>query len=267
MKSRISAFSLVAVAFASIAFGGGPRIAVSIPPYAGLACEIAGPEADVSVALSAGGDPHVFEPSPRVVASLRAADVVMLGDFPFEARLAAFASGARRVDFPGGGDGDEPHGWLSASNLVAAADALAATLSSLDPGNATNYAARAAAYRAKAAETSVRARTSLAGVGAFAANHPAYSKFAEEFGLVQVALEEHGHEPGPRRRAETSASIGALGVKVMVLQSDAERARVSKLVEEHGLRVAVVPPLGRDALATIDALAAALSEPSAGDPE
>lgn len=264
MKAQIAASLMI---LSAAAFGGGLRIAVSIPPYAGLAAEIAEPDATVDVALSAGGDPHIFEPSPRVVASLRAADVVMLGDFPFEARLASLAPNAKRIDFPSGGDDDEPHGWLSTSNLVAAADALASTLSELDSVHATNYAARAAAYRAKAAETAARAKARLAGVAAFAANHPAYSKFAEEFGLEQVALEEHGREPGPRRYAETAARIDKLGVEVIVLQSDAERPRVSKLLEGRGLRVAVVQPLGRDALGVIDALSEAIAAPAAGGAE
>ena len=100
---------------------------------------------------------------------------------------------------------------------------------------------------------------------AFAAFHPAYGHFAAEFGLRQIALEEDGRAPGPRRLAAAERAVREEGARTFLVQSGSEERRAAAFLERTGLTVRTVNPLGRDALATIAAIAEALAPGGGAD--
>lgn len=81
----------------------GVRVAVSVAPQADLVRRLGGAWVEVTVLVPPGAEPHAWEPSPRVVASLANADLYFaLGHpaFPFESRLIASLGPERRDELP-----------------------------------------------------------------------------------------------------------------------------------------------------------------------
>ena len=290
-RCLLAAFAAAAAACLAAGCGRAPngagegsaalRATASLPPVAGLVRKLGGERWSVSSLVGPGQDPHVYEPTPGQVSALASSRLFFRTEMPFEEALAARAASA----FPGvrlvtlepavpheggrehvrehghGHDEAAVHGWLSPANLEAWARAIAADLSVADPAEAGSVEARLSAWLdALAAETArTRAAVSNAGVRAFAAWHPAYGAWAEEFGLEQIALEVDGRAPGPRTLAEARARIAETGAKVLLVQNGAEAARAEAFARDAGLRVAIVQPLADDPLATLRALREAIA--------
>lgn len=256
--------------------GAALRATASLPPVAGIVRALGGERWSVSSLVGPGQDPHAYEPTPGQASALASSRLFFRTEMPFEEALAARAASA----FPGvgfvalepavpheggrehghghdhGHDEAAVHGWLSPANLEAWARAIAAELSAADPAEAGAVEARLSAWLGElAAETArTRAAVSDAVVRAFAAWHPAYGAWAEAVGLEQIALEADGRAPGPRTLAAARDRIAATGARTMLVQNSAEEARAAAFARDSGLRLALVPPLGEDPLATLRAL-------------
>ena len=260
--------------------GAALRATASLPPVAGLVRAVGGEAWAVDSLVGPGQDPHAYEPTPHQVAALASSRVFFCTGMPFEEALAARVAAAyprvRIVSLaPGenhedhghdhGHSHDEAavHGWLSPHNLEAWARAIAGELAASDPAGADAAAGRLDAWLDALGREEEETRAAVAGSGvrAFAAWHPAYGAWAAEFGLEQIALEADGRAPGPRTLAAARARIAATGAKVLLAQSGAEAARAEAFARDAGLRVAVVPPLADDPLATLRALREAIAAP------
>jgi zinc transport system substrate-binding protein len=89
------------------------------------------------------------------------------------------------------------------------------------------------------------ARKILAGCegGEFFVFHPAFGHFARDYGLVQIAVEDHGHEPGPRHLAELIGHARASGARAIVVQPQFSQKSAAAVAKEDGAEVVVLDPL------------------------
>jgi len=253
------------------------RATASLPPVAGLVRALGGDAWAVDSLLGPGQDPHAYEPTPRQVSALAESSLFFLTGMPFEEALAARVAAAHpdvRIvrlesaihaaeDRDGGHGHDETavHGWLSSVNLALWSTEIAANLAQADPAAAGGVLSRCADWKkALLAETeAAHEAVGRTGVRAFAAWHPAYGAWAAELGLEQIALEVDGQAPGPRTLEAARARIAETGASVLLVQNDAEAARAAEFAAGAGLRIAVIPPLRADPLATLRALRDAVS--------
>ncbi|MFW9984946.1 MAG: metal ABC transporter substrate-binding protein [Candidatus Odinarchaeota archaeon] len=120
------------------------EIAVSIQSLAGIVREVGGEEAEISVLLPEGVEPHAFSLTQAVIDAANAADMLVLtGHFEWEEELATFvgkpyitiadyeAFGAELL--PLNGHDQNLHGyWLSPKNAKAIANATRDLCSSLN---------------------------------------------------------------------------------------------------------------------------------------
>ena len=159
------------------------------------------------------------------------------------------------------GEGD-PHLWTSPRRVAAAAEALAAELARLDPEGAPVYRRRLAAFRDEVEALDAEIRRELAGVAgrSFLVYHPAWGHFAREYGLEQLAIEEEGKEPGPRRMVELIREARREGVTVVVAQAGFPARGARVVAEEVGARVVTLDPLARDWPGTLRRLARTLAD-------
>lgn len=289
MKTRpkiLLAFSVaLAVAWSPAAAQDAPAArmaAVSVPPQKFIV-DCVGGEAWKSVVLAdKGQDPHLFEPAPRLMEQLRGCEIYFKVGMPFEnvvlERLAKTNPGLKIVDMAGGGEGrnkkntgkpdsedshdhaEDPHGWMSLTELAKYADVTAKELSRLDPANEAEYGKRAKAFEAEAdsLKTELAKRLKAAGINAIAVYHPAWGHFAEEFGLEQIAVEAHGKSPGPRHLETVGKDISKHSLKKMFVQNSMEGARIRAFARRQGLEIVEISPLGGDPVATIKATVDAL---------
>jgi len=170
---RFLLFALCLAACASPAFAA-LNILSTVPEWGALAAELGGDKVKVAVATTAMQDPHRVEARPSLIARARNADLVIATGAELEAAwlpLVVQQSGNPRIRAGQPGyleaaafvpmlekparldraDGDvhaagNPHIQTDPRNVARVAQALAARLAELDPGNAGAYRARHAAF-------------------------------------------------------------------------------------------------------------------------
>jgi zinc transport system substrate-binding protein len=257
---------------------GALIVFVSIPPQAWLVERIGVGLVDVHVMVGPGQEPHTFEPQPRQLAALADAAIYFEMGMPFERQVAEKVVGARGglrlVDTSAGrentgphshaaGEGHaegDPHIWLSPRNLKIMAATIADALEEADPGNAEHYRAGLEALRGELDGLDARLAAVLAPYRgrSFYVIHPAFGRFGEAYGLRQVALEQEGKQPSPRRIADLIVQARADGARAVFVQPQFDRHGAEALAAAIGAEVVVLDPLAKDLPANLEAIAAAL---------
>jgi zinc transport system substrate-binding protein len=248
-----------------------PVVLVSVPPQAWLVDRLAGDRIEVEVMVPPGADPHVYEPTIRQMrAASRAAIYVKVGHphFTFERvwfdRLLAENPRMRVVDGSEGAElypGD-PHLWTSVAVMrtmaIHTADALAATL----PSHAQEVRARLADLEADLDTLDAGIRRMLAPCRGrtLLVLHPAWGYFAEDYGLVQVAIEHEGKSPAPADLARIIAAARRSGTRRVFVQPQTSPAGAQVVADEIGGRIVTLDPLARDWAANMHRVAAAIRE-------
>jgi len=253
--------------------GARPNVVVSIHPLYDLVRQIAGDDADVVRVLAPGASPHTFDPTPRDVARLVAADlIVMNGALDLWLRNLVEASGAdapllevigldavRAVlaesfpelvaaDASGAVFGFNPHVWLDPLVMAAAVPGLARALADVDGGAADRYLARADALVADLEALHRELADGLAPLAgaAFVPFHDAWPYFAARYGLdLVVEIEPFpGREPSPAYLRMALGLIRDSGARVIFGEAQLERRAAEVVAAEAGVALAILDPLG-----------------------
>ena len=253
-----------------------PNVVVSIHPLFDVVRQIAGDDADVVRVLAPGSSPHTFDPTPRDVARIASADlIVMNGGLDLWLRNLVEASGARAVvveliafdgvraaladGFPdlvardaGGAAGAlfgfNAHVWLDPLVMAAAVPDLARALADVDPAAAERYGARAAALVADLTALHAELAAALAPLAGapFVPFHDAWPYFAARYGLdLIVEIEPFpGREPSPAYLRTALAQIRDSGARVIFSEAQLERRAAEVVAAEAGVALAELDPLG-----------------------
>lgn len=265
--------SCLALALLAGAAAARPNVVVSIHPLYDLVRQIAGDDADVVRVLAPGASPHTFDPTPRDVARIVAADlVVMNGALDLWLRNLVEASGARapvleliglepvqavlRESFPdlvsadagGASYGFNAHVWLDPLVMAAAVPELAAALAGADAAAADRYRARGDALVAdlEALHAELAERLAPVAGAAFVPFHDAWPYFAARYGLdLVVEIEPFpGREPSPAYLRTALGLIRDSGARVIFGEAQLERRPAEVVAAEAGVALAVLDPLG-----------------------
>lgn len=259
---------------------------VSIPPQAYLAERLGGERVQVRVFVPAGESCETFQPRPAHVRELAGSRLFFSIGVAYEAsllpRIAANFPNLRVVDTtaalrlregdvccgdPLHGHGYDPHVWMCPELAVGQAAHMLAALVEVDPEGRAVYEENFADLVADLADLRGELADLLrpyAGRAIFV-YHPAFGYFTDAFGLRQVAIEDHGREPSPRRIAQLIAEAREAGSRVVFVQP-AEASRAAELIAEaiRG-RVVVLDPMRADWSANMREIAQAIADSFRGD--
>jgi zinc transport system substrate-binding protein len=89
--------------------------------------------------------------------------------------------------------------------------------------------------------------------------HPAWSYFAEDYGLEQIAIEHQGKEPGARTLQKTIEEGKRLGIKVIFVQKQFSLSIAENIAKMIGATVRELDPLAEDYLGNMRRTATAIS--------
>ena len=246
MVSRISARSGVIIfGFIFLILGctrqqtpqDGLLIAVSIPPQAWFVSQIAGDKAGTLILVSAGQNPHTYEPTPRQLQSLSSASAWILSGLEFEISLLPkvtplfpnllIVDGTQGVQFrlleeachdctAHGHDSHEHspfeidrHTWLGRESAKILGGHIRDTLSRLDNENEAFYRERYENLVREIDNAFDELKITLAPLydRSVFVYHPSFGYFLDEFGIHQQAVETGGSEPTPRQLSNLMAKI------------------------------------------------------------
>ncbi len=274
LRSRALPLSLVAILTLS-ACGAGEsttdelHVVVTTSIWGDVVSQIVGEDAAVEVLIPRGTDPHEYQPTPRQVASLSEADLVVANGLGLEEGLhdvldAAASDGANLLElapqldplqFPehaveshheAAGDHEhddlDPHVWFDPARVDRAAGLIAAELTAID--DSVDWHARAIDYSGEllaVADEMERMFDSVPEANRkLVTNHDALGYLADRFGFEVIGVVI----PGGSTLSEPSSS--ELAELVAIIQQEQVPAIFAETSESGVLADAVAAEVGND---------------------
>jgi zinc transport system substrate-binding protein len=226
-------------------------VAVSILPQAWFVERIAGDRVRIAVMIPPGANPAFHEPGVEQVRAIAGAALYLeLGHLPFESawldRLLAEQPGLPVVRVVTTVDRDaDPHVWVSPRFARVMARSTHAALATLLPQyrGALDSNLTQLLDEIDAVDAHCRRRLESRRGGTFLVFHPAWGHFAEEYGLVQIAIQREGKGPDAHALAALIQQARGVGVKVVFAQPHFDSASAEVIAAEIGARVELIDPL------------------------
>ena len=231
-------------------------VVASAYPFAWLAEQVGGSAVHVTDLVKSGAEPHDIELSPRQVALVQeAAVVVYLKGFQ-PAVDDALGGGKQGFDLgtvvtqqplAEQGSAKDPHVWLDPMRMQAAATALASRLATRDPAHADDYKRRAATVEAELGNLDALFRSSLQGCVRhdLVTSHSAFGYLAGRYGLEQKGISglTPDAEPSPHKIAEIASYARRNGVTTIFFESLIDPKVAKTVASEIGAKTAVLDPV------------------------
>lgn len=260
--------------------GGSPgqpgqlSIVAAAYPFQFVAERVAGERGAVTSLTAPGAEPHDVELTPRQVASIAEADlVVYLKGFQPAVDEAVAQSGNPRVldtttvvplrplaedehgeeshgderDHGQGQGGLDPHVWLDPTKLISIVDAVAGRLAEQDPENAEAYRANAAALTQELTTLDQEYRTGLSPCvrREFVTTHAAFGYLADRYDLVQISIAglSPDSEPSPARIAEVQREAKEHQITTIFYETLVSPDVARSIADDLGLKTDVLDPI------------------------
>jgi zinc transport system substrate-binding protein len=246
----------------------GLRVVTSFYPLQFVATRVGGPDATVSSLTKPGAEPHDLELTPRDVATLERADVVVyLSGFQPAVDQAVKQHGRRHaldvaasadLDLRGSSpddasDGSEgagavdPHFWLDPTRLARVSRQVADAMAAADPGAAAAFRQRASALAGELSELDDDIRAGLADCASsdLVTSHAAFGYLAQRYGLRQVGITgiSPEAEPDPRSLAAVATFVREHHVSTIYSETLVSAAVARTVARETGATTAVLDPI------------------------
>jgi zinc transport system substrate-binding protein len=250
-------------------------VVATILPLADFVRNVGGDKVEVTTLMSAGDSPHTWEPLPAQVKTIADARLIIINGAGLEFWMEKVVEAAANPDlltvdtsiFPAiegnlltvnddhaGEDsqhGVNPHIWLDPLLARKQVEAIAQALVMVDPGNKEAYLENAAAYIAelKALDEEIRDITESFSVREFIAFHPAWTYFANRYGLVEAAvIEETPGQDSSAHKKEVIDLARALDIRAIFAEPQFNPQAAESIAEEVGAKVLFLDPIGSSQL-------------------
>lgn len=241
-------------------------------PLQFTAGRVAGDRAEITNLTEPGADAHNLELSPRQVAALGEADLVIyqsgfqiaVDDAVSQMRPAhaldvttvatmhqVDASGEHDHDHPTDDSHDhgetDPHQWLDVDNMAKIADATAGALSRARPSDQQTFQANANALKADYSTLDEAYKTGLATCerSEIVVSHAAFGYLTERYDLTQIPIRglDPDVEPSPARVADVQQLARDHGITTIFYETLVSPAVAEAVAGDLGLRTDVLDPL------------------------
>jgi len=248
--------------------GGDGRLSLvaSFYPLQFATQRVAGDRAQVTSLTPPGAEPHDLELTPKDVATVSGADLVVylkgfqasvddaVADQAAEAGVDVapaadldLAAAAEEGEEPAGVNGQDPHFWLDPSRLSAVTGLIAEKLTAADPDGAATYRANATSLEAELTGLDAEFRTGLANCANkdLVTSHEAFGYLAERYGLTQVGITglSPDAEPQPADLARVTDFVREHKVRTIYYETLVSPTIARTVAAETGARTAVLDPI------------------------
>lgn len=245
-------------------------IFVTITPMQSIIEEITAGDFDIEVIVPKGASPETFEPTPKQVTSFSDAELIFsTGLIDFEQSLIERISGdAEVVNLSNGIEliagscshgnhkhkhGVDPHIWTSPRALrTMVTNAHKAIMAHYPDSVKYTEATGRLLERIDALDTYCATRIKAEGVEAMMIYHPAYTYYARDYGIEQIAIEHDGKEPSLRQTTALIEKAKEHGVKAILRQPQYSEDKVRAIANDAGAEIITTDPLAEDILGEIE---------------
>jgi zinc transport system substrate-binding protein len=284
-------FLLLALLAAAAPADAAERLAVwvTIQPQRYVVSRLAGDLVSTSVLVAPGQSPDTYEPTPRQIAGLADADLLVAIGVPFEHALIgrlksaapdlAVVDGRRGValatfsgqpvaaaeladlDHRHEASSADPHFWVDPALLAAHAATVAVSLVERLPGEKGAIERQLTALQAELAATDAAVAAILRPYAgrSFLVYHPAFGYFARRYGLSEVTIESEGKEPSARELAAITDLARRDGLRTVFALPQFSARSVGAVAASIGAEVVTLDPLAEDYGANLERMARAIA--------
>ena len=281
-KKSIVAFVLTQILISPNKSWAEPYLVfVSIAPQKYFVERIGGKEVEVEVMVKAGESPATFNPNPKKMSRLANAKLYFSIGVPFEKiwlpRIKAIQPDLKFISLnqnfsahigseyshpeKHSHEEGDPHIWTSPSHVKIIAAEIEAALSKEKPDRADIFKNNNISLNRGLDKLDQEIRDILAKGNnrSFMVFHPAWSYFADAYGLEQISIEHQGKEPGPRALQEIINKGKKLKIKVIFVQKQFGLSIAEKVAKMIGATVQVMDPLAENYIENMRQTAKAIS--------
>ena len=214
------------------------RVATTIIPLGEFVQAVGGDRVSVTVLVPPGADPHTFEPAPSQIQAVADADVYVENGAGLESWMGSILqvnphmlvidtskgisllTGTGGEDTAGGINAADPHIWLTPRDAIIQVRNICDGLVQFDPSDKDYYINNRESFIKKLEDLDVYLNSTFAGTKEkkFIVLHPAWTYFARDYGLTQIAIEAEEKEPGPRYLAEVVDTAKANNITTVFVE-------------------------------------------------
>ena len=245
-------------------------IFVTITPMQSIIEEITAGDFDIEVIVPKGASPETFEPTPKQVTSFSDAELIFsTGIIDFEQSLVERISGdAEVVNLSNGIEliagscshgnhkhkhGVDPHIWTSPRALrTMVTNTHKAIMAHYPDSVKYTEATGRLLERINKLDNYCATRIKAEGVEAMMIYHPAYTYYARDYGIEQIAIEHDGKEPSLRQTTALIEKAKEHGVKAILRQPQYSEDKVRAIANDADAEIITTDPLAEDILGEIE---------------
>lgn len=248
-----------------------PTIYVTITPLKALVEELTCSDFAVEVVVPEGASPESFEPTARHISAMNEAEFVFeVGLINFEQSLVKHL-GDNLQNLSEGikplsgccshahhpsvhhSHGIDPHIWTAPRTLrTMVENARDAVMERYPDSLKYENAAQALLERIDAIDIRCTEKIKASSTHAMMIYHPAYTYFAHDYGIEQIAIEQEGKEPTPRQLAALVERAESEGINAIFIQPQYSADKVRAIAESCNAAIIFTDPLSKDILAEIE---------------
>jgi len=248
----------------SVAAGSGKLdVVASVGFLADMAQNVAGDRFTVRNLIPPGADPHSFEPTPKDLGEVAAADLVIVNGGGLEGPLLktlenaggeativdASAGLQSRSPQPGepplGSSETDPHFWLDPGLVKTYVANIRDAFKKADQEGAAAYEANAAAYSKKLDELDAWIQSQVATIPAanrkLVMDHASHGYFADKYGFSVVGTVipsvGTGETPTAKQLGDLTAAIRKSGAKAIFVEIEENPKLAQQIAAETGITV------------------------------
>lgn len=236
---------------------------VTITPLRGIVSEVTCNDFDVRVLVPDGASPESFEPSARQLTELNDARMVFnTGLIDFEQSLTKSVAAERIVNLSHGiepiagscshhhhhhAHGIDPHIWTSPGCLKQMTLNIRDAMLEAYP-DSLKYSAAADRIieRLDSLDAFCKEHIERAGVSAMMIYHPAYTYYARDYGIEQIAIEHDGKEPTPKQLTALSERAEKESIGAILIQPQYNADKAGPIAKQVGVQIITTNPLAED---------------------
>lgn len=257
----LASLSLLVATSCSHESGAGPdaprQVIATTSILGDVVAEVAGAEAEVTVLIPRGADPHEFRPSARQAAAIRSADLVVANGLGLEEGVQSLLEAAEEEGrllavapeldpLTVNGAGQDPHVWLDPLRMAEAARRIGDRLAAVD--SSVDWEASAEAYAGVLEQLHREIEAELSTIPAerraLVTGHNVLAYFADRYGFEVVGVIIPGGGTGAEASAQDiealAREIERRNVPAIFGETTQPRRLAEALRAEAGVRVEVV---------------------------
>lgn len=249
------------------------NVVAAFYPLEFAAEQVAGGRASISSLTPPGTEPHDLELTPRQVAAIADADLVVYisGFQPAVDEAVELEADDRALDVSAhlpllpaetapevagevaperehdDHDATDPHVWLDPTNMATIADRVADRLAAVDPAASVSYAAAAARFAGQLRRLDREWARGTADCRSrdLVVSHDAFGYLAHRYDFTQVGIAglSAEAEPGPATVAAVADFARANGVETIYYETLVDPAVARTVADEIGVGTAVLDPI------------------------